>query len=140
MVRQFSGSCTQTKRNLAKTLNMPRDEWYGPQFLRVIQKEVDRRLHRTGQEVVSKIKRNISTPTAGAGPSRPGGYPHADTHKLLEGVGYSVSGNTLTIYSMAPHTMHLEVGTVYMAPRPFLRRTVMGQMRGRISAILCSGF
>ncbi len=118
---------------------MARDEWYLDQFQKTINLEIERRLHRAGKETVARLKKNIGTPTATNGPSRPGAFPHADTYELQQGIGYYVSGSELVFYSRAPHTMHIEIGTSKSAARPFFRRTILGQMSGRISAILTSG-
>jgi hypothetical protein len=63
------------------------------------------------------------------GPSKPGEFPHVDTGKLRQGIHweYIDDGRSMgvRIGTFFKYGLYLEVGTRHMAPRPYMRPTVM---------------
>src|SRR5436305_13868289 len=60
--------------------------WKTTEWLAKVTAENERRLRQTAEEVRQQCRHNLSTPTAGAGPSAPGDFPHTDTGRLRDSV------------------------------------------------------
>lgn len=92
--------------------------WRGPQFRRAIEGEIGRRMKSLGSAMLDQLRQNIGVPTATAGPSTPGEFPHADTQELLNSTFVNVHGLFMQIGARAPHAAYVE------ETRPFLSRTL----------------
>lgn len=80
-------------------------------------------LGKVGNSLTTKLKDNIATPAPPH--SSPGEMPHKMTGELQESIGPEQNGGTLRVKARADHAALLEMGTVKMAPRPFLKRTLV---------------
>lgn len=111
-------------------------KWSGEQIKREIARQVEKRLDLVGELIRGEIVRNISVSARANGPSKPGEFPHADTGKLRQSIFWERKDrNTVIIGSTLKYARHLEMGTSYMAPRPFMYRTIADNAR-RIESIL----
>ena len=107
-----------------------RETWNGDKIVADLRRDMKRRLALAGQVVADQIRKNISVATSSAGPSAPGGFPHADTGKLRQSIEYKMEGDdTVLVGSPLVYARHLELGTSTMAPRPFIRRTIRQMVR-----------
>ncbi len=97
---------------------------------------MDRRLARAGEYLQSRMRYAISIP----GPPRslPGESPHIDTSDLIESiavvgvvaadVGDLFEAQKVLVGSPLIYSGYLEFGTMRMAPRPFVLRTLNEQI------------
>jgi hypothetical protein len=92
--------------------------WDADMVVQFARKILHPRMASLGRELVSRVRDNIGTPTAAAGPSRPGEFPHRDSGDLYRSVSYRLDGDTVTISANAPHAEIVEI------ERPYLRRTI----------------
>jgi hypothetical protein len=81
----------------------------------------------TLNDVESNLKIGMAEPKAGAlypnghQASAPGEYPAIDTGALVNSIGVEMTGPLRgIIYEGQEYAVHLEYGTVYMAPRPHM--------------------
>jgi hypothetical protein len=83
-------------------------------------------LDLAGRAMVYQIRHSIST--AFPPPSAPWTPPHRRTGTLSGSIRYYVdrTGLVLHVVAGAPYSSFLEFGTSRMAPRPFLRRGLLG--------------
>lgn len=99
--------------------------WYGPQVFNAIEAKARRNLSAACIHLQNAIKKDLAQapgPPRGAA-SGPGEAPHYRTHQLQKSITHEVDG---LVGRVGPdHTnkygIYLELGTVRMAPRPFLR-------------------
>ena len=116
-------------------------KWNGDRFMRQVQAEAVRRLAMATAHVVVKVKENISTSSQrGANPSDPGEFPHANLGTLRNSIRGEVNARRLRgrVGSNLFYSKFLEIGTKFMAARPFLRRT-LNEQRQRVRRILSRG-
>jgi phage gpG-like protein len=131
--------------------------WRGPEFERLMEAEIKRRLFRAVLTVERHAKQLLSVagtgtrskaggvqPTAkgsrkkriyGAFPSAPGEPPHKQTGRLRASVTHEVDENTGRVGTNVKYGRWLELGTRNMAPRPWLKRS-LDEMRAMVKAIL----
>lgn len=94
---------------------------------------------------VSEIRQNLNTAQpykrtgsgfTGYDPSKPGDFPHKLSGQLQKSIAYSVDEQelTCTIGTAMKHGFFLEMGTRFMAARPWLTRTVQS-LHGKIAAL-----
>jgi HK97 gp10 family phage protein len=94
-------------------------KWLGDQFTKQVMGDVDTKMRKTGEAIVS-IARELA-------PERTG--------QLKAGIGYTYrqSDQTLSIHADAPWSVFVEYGTRHMRPQPYLRpaiQRVMGRIWG----------
>jgi hypothetical protein len=113
-------------------------------FLRRVDLEMKKRLTEACVVVEGAAKRNVGGPGGGKlygshRASSPGAFPAKDTGRLQGSIHWIVKGWGRTIHGMVGsnerHAPWLEFGTGRMAPRPWLRRTIM-EMREVVARIL----
>jgi HK97 gp10 family phage protein len=131
-----------------------------------IERQVLRNLDAAGFFLVSQIRPMISTPSRtvshvprfkgdqlvgmkkvlgprGSNRSKPGEPPHKDYGRLRASIARETVPNGSSprcfVGSALPHAKFLELGTVKMAARPFLRRA-LGENQQRITEIVTTGF
>ena len=99
--------------------------WYGPQVFAAIAVKAKRNMRAACIHLQNVIKKDLGRapgPPRGA-PAGAGEVPHYRTHQLQKSITYELRG--LRGFVGTDHTneygIHLELGTVNMAPRPFLR-------------------
>ena len=107
-------------------------KWNGDKFTAALLKEFIRRLYIIAQNLEAAGKKNVSTSFKAAGASKPGAFPHLREGDLRQSVFAEVDEARLVVIfgSTEKHGYFLEVGTVNMAARPYLRSTEL-QMRKR---------
>jgi hypothetical protein len=96
--------------------------WYGPKVSTALHGRLGTNVERAGEIIEDHAKYLIST--QGPPRSRPGQPPHIDTSELIQSVDHATDFANLVTHvgSDVPHAYWTEVGTVNMAPRPWLRR------------------
>lgn len=107
-----------------------------------IVKHVKRQIQKAAIHLSGAVKRNLNaqgTPkrvSNGPGgpryknvnPSPPGGYPHKMLGDLQRSIAWEmVSEHEARVGTNIPYGKYLELGTVKMAPRPFLRMTIAAE-------------
>jgi hypothetical protein len=103
-------------------------------FLKDFEAVIDRRMDRVAEELVEKMKQNVSQP--GPEPSAPGEFPHMQSGEFEESFFWQrdTQGGRI-VGSSSDHALVLERGSSRMAARPTIERTLR-QMWGRIQAVL----
>lgn len=72
-----------------------------------------------GKQAVEEIKDSLAVPYPP--PSSPGESPHLRTGELQASIGYSIIGDTFSIYAATDYAEYLEYGTSKLEARPFIR-------------------
>lgn len=104
--------------------------WRGPQVIRTIETEMEKRLRRIGETVASHCRRKMSTSTRANGPSAAGDrYPHADTSRLRSSVTYNIenrgAGEWVAIVGTnVSYSVPLHEGVDGQEGRPFLLSSI----------------
>ena len=98
-------------------------EWNGKQYEQAIRAGVVRALYKIGYKMEEDTKRKMA---GQQGPSRPGGVPAVDTGRLINSLYVEVNPDELSMrfgstIKDPPYPFFLEVGTIRMSPRPWLR-------------------
>lgn len=112
--------------------------WRGGQLTRHLKKMIKPRLQRVGSELRNHVVRKVSEgKTRIDGPSKPGEPPHIDTGGLRKSIFWELleDGLSVRVGTTVDYGLFLEEGTSKMAPRPYLRPSLI-EMQARIKAIL----
>lgn len=130
--------------------------WDGDRARARIEAELTRRLQRAAKVVWGRAKQLINVDGTGvratsagkgkarkrkgsliygADPSKPGDPPHKQRGHLLRSVAWEVSGLVARIGTNLDYGRFLELGTVKMAARPWLRRA-LNETRDEVKRIL----
>jgi hypothetical protein len=110
--------------------------WHGDAFRTSFREVVYRRFNECAFYLLNKAKDNVSVPAPP--PSAPGEFPHMDQKTLHDSMYVKVDRFSLllTLGNTAVHALPLELGTMHMAPRSFLRRTLYEERMALRSIIL----
>jgi HK97 gp10 family phage protein len=110
-------------------------EWHGEQAIRLIRQEIASRLEMAGEKLAGHAIDNLGA--VSPPPSVPGDYPGKRSGNLRRNVTHEVDGDKLVgrwgtnvIYGK-----HLELGTKYMGPRPWMTLT-NSAMSGEVQRIM----
>ena len=118
--------------------------WFDTSFLRLMDDEVDRNLRKAGIFVVNEVKRDLSTQgsktseSATQKHSSPGDPPFRQTGQLRRSIARERVGAEERVGSNIKYARFLELGTLNMSPRPFLRPAVIRNRR-KIANIILKG-
>lgn len=113
-------------------------KWHGDNFEQYLKGVVAEKIERACIVVKNEAKISISEPSNhGITPSDPGQQPHKDTGRLRASVSHEVDKATLTgrVGTNVDYGKFLELGTVKMAARPWLR-PALEKMRSTVIKIL----
>ena len=115
---------------------------------RAIEREFHKRLDIVAIATMNHAKKLISIEGAGksgtgkkakliygANPSRPGEPPHKQTGFLFDSVAWEARGLVRRVGTGVPYGRWLELGTTFLAPRPWLRRALY-EMTAFIRAVM----
>lgn len=116
--------------------------WRINQYCDGVKREFAKRTARAAALVRQQVKRNISTSSRTAGPSKSGEYPHLDTGLLRNSIEIKVDQEKLRgwVFTNTIYGLFLEYGTTskhggtLISGRSFLRRTLR-EMRPQIKQI-----
>ncbi len=118
---------------------------FNDNYIREAERTYSQRVQAAGIYLVSRIRENISIPSRtvkivqtksggtkkvlgarGSNRSKPGEFPHKDFGRLRQSIASDFKPETLTarVGTNLAYGRYLEMGTVRMRPRPFLRRTL----------------
>lgn len=88
-------------------------------------------LDAIGRDMVRELKERVSVPGHGV-PSDPFTPPHLQTGKLRASIRHEVDRANLRVHVIVDHpaAAYLEYGTRTMAPRPFLRSSLLSRSQG----------
>lgn len=122
-------------------------DWHGDELQRIVSDAMRQRLQTAGEVVRAAAVRSISQSVrrlhAGQGPvtrvrrgrrraviqrSRPGEPPRTDTGSLRKSVFLAVRHDRAYVGTPLRYGLYLEVGTVRMAPRPWLRPALINSL------------
>lgn len=109
--------------------------WEGSKVTKAMRAKMVEVLHEIADELWEYVDTNLSTPAPPH--SNPGQFPHEISGDLRTGIIAAVNESDLSLIlsSSAPHTIHLELGTHNMEPRPFLRPAIES-IKPKMNAIL----
>jgi hypothetical protein len=101
-------------------------DWFADKVMAAARKGAVAGLHLAGTVMVAEIKASLSVPYPPS--SEPYAPPHRRSGDLKAGIRYRVDAANLVVYvlSTAAWATYLEYGTSRMAPRPYLRRGLLG--------------
>lgn len=109
--------------------------WNGDRIERGMREGAESGVKAAALHLKAKLQENLGT----QGPPRslPGNFPHMDTGELHDTTTAVADLKRLSwrVVMRAQHAIHLEFGTVNMAPRPFARRT-MDEEKATLSKIV----
>ena len=128
-------------------------EWYGDNFIAFLTGQLSKNLELAAIHLVEKIKQalNRTQPYArskgkkgvwykGQDPSKPGESPKKIRGDLQRSIAYAMSADRKEAYvgTNIDYGFYLEVGTSRVAPRPFLRSTLLAE-QATIAKIISTG-
>ena len=93
-------------------------KWYGKDDINKINKANKQIISKACLMVERDAKKSIGQVPA---PSPPGHAPAAPTGRLRSSITHEIEGTTGRVGTNVEYARYLELGTVRMAPRPFLR-------------------
>jgi hypothetical protein len=99
--------------------------WNGNDFVREVREAMADRLEDAARELKETVQMNIGV--VADEPSRAGEYPHSvsgDLQRGIEVVAYRAKLQ-MDVTSTDPKSSWLEEGTRYMAPRPFMHKSMV---------------
>ena len=105
--------------------------WRGKDLEALAKLTMAKRLEAAAILLQNEIKQDISEPSnKGATPSAPGEPPHKDTGRLRASISREINAEELIarVGSNLAYAKFLELGTVKMAARPFLRKAFWEHM------------
>lgn len=104
--------------------------WRPEKVIAHVRQAMEQRLRELGPEVQARVKANVSVPTATAGPSSPGDFPHAETFNLRDSIWWKVvserKGAALFVGADAKDASGFDYGLFheFTSGRSYLRRTL----------------
>jgi len=101
-------------------------DWHPGKPIKKLRELVRRRVKAAATYARTELIRTISQgKTRTQGPSMPGQPPHIDTGALRNSIHIVMNpkGDGAVVGTLIPYGKHLEVGTRFMAPRPWVRPT-----------------
>lgn len=110
--------------------NGARIVWQPEKLVQRVRQTMEQRLREIGPEVQAQVQRNLSVPTAMAGPSDPGEYPHGVTFNLRESVYWKIVSDrkrlAMFVGASAKSADGFDYATYheYVSGRSYLRRTL----------------
>lgn len=116
--------------------------WHDQQVLNMVVGVAARKLNKCAVSLHARIIKNISKPTRTHGPSRLGEFPHADTGRLRQSIFIRTATPddlTAVVGTNLRYGRFLELGTVKMDARSYLRRTLNDMSRGELWRIFNNG-
>lgn len=124
-------------------------EWNGDAFAADLAKQLGDNLEKAAIFYKGKVKEAINRSqdkegtglnTRGLDPSQPGEPPKKLTGFLQRSIAHAMSSDRQQAFvgSNLDYSLYLEIGTVKMAARPFLRRT-LAENKDTIAKIIASG-
>ena len=104
-----------------------------PKALDIILTEVAAHTHTIGKQVEQNAKRSMKDGGIPHVPSRPGEPPHIDTKTLHDSIMTETQKESDSVETRVgtnvKYGLYLELGTVKMLPRPFLRPALAKERR-----------
>jgi len=99
-------------------------KWYGKSILTKIETDTSRRLIRVGIMLVNHIKEQLSGAASKGGHSQPGEWPKKVSGHLRRNIAWEHDAQKLEtrVGTNVPYGRYLELGTRFMARRPWLSR------------------
>jgi hypothetical protein len=119
-----------------------RTRWHGPAFDRHVRKRLHENFHEAGKLLRREIERDIAFQGSYLPPvhSRPGQPPYRQSGDLIDSImvlPMQLAGWPLIVVgSDLKYARFLELGTAYMAPRPFFRRNLY-RHASALAALCC---
>lgn len=102
--------------------------WNGKQLEKLVDTEMTKRLTKAAIHLQNEIKKELSTKGVKCGTddgerSAPGEPPHLECGQLRNSISYEVGQTNALVGTNVAHGKFLELGTVNMEARPWLRPT-----------------
>ena len=95
--------------------------WKGPEFQNLIENKVNDALLAAGEQIRGNIVQSISTKGTKTRDSKPGDPPFLQTNRLRGSIAVEQSGDVVRIGTNVEYARDLELGTIFIAKRPYLR-------------------
>ena len=96
-------------------------KWRGDEFRRLTQSQVRKGLAIAGINIANDVVQSISVKGFAGRHSRPGKPPFVQTNRLRASIASEQRGDVVRVGTNVEYAASLEVGTVSIAKRPFLR-------------------
>lgn len=104
--------------------------WQPEKLVKRVKAVMEQRLKEAGPAVANQVKQNLSVPTATAGPSSPGDFPHAETGNLRDSVFWKIvsdrKGLAMFVGASAKDGSGFDYAMYheFVSGRSYLRRTL----------------